>query len=148
MIDNEKRNSHVLLLVINECIQSHGSYSGQKCVVKVQNDFSLAYHFSGQDERYLWEQESSFPDSTIMDRTLCARIFNQCISSAWPLIFDPYRQFESYLQTLTSQQESNKAEGMNKQTHSSLSIEYENVPSSCILEACELDQTYSIDVPL
>ena len=80
-------------------------------MVKVQKDFSLAYHFSDQDERYLWEQESSFPDSTIMDRTLCARIFNQSISSAWPLIFDPYRQFESYLRALTIQEEVNKADG-------------------------------------
>ena len=80
-------------------------------MVMVQKDFSLAYHFSDEKERYLWQQESSFPDDTILDRSLCARIFNQCMSPTWPLIFDPYRQFESYLRALNMQQR-NSLEGM------------------------------------
>lgn len=73
-------------------------------MVKVQKEFSLTYHLSNENERYQWEQENSFPDATILDRSLCARVFSEYTSSGWPLVFDPYRQFDGYVRAFNLSQ--------------------------------------------
>lgn len=85
-------------------LQSYGAFFGLKQVVLVQRDFSVANHFSNRHERSLWEQDRSFPDDIIKERCLCTRALGHLGSSSWPLVFDPYRQFELYLRALNKSQ--------------------------------------------
>ena len=88
-----------------------GEISEQKQVIPVQKDFSMANEFSDKQERYLWEQESSFPDVSAMERCLCARALGQSDPTLWPVVFDPYHQFEAYVRALSRSQGDNSEEG-------------------------------------
>lgn len=103
---------YCVINVVDILSQTYGTYAGQKQVVRVQKDFSMATHFSDREERSLWEQESSFPDETIMERCLCTRALGNLDSSPWPVVFDPYHQFEAYLRALSKyQMEKSMGEG-------------------------------------
>ena len=66
-------------------------------MVRIQKDFSLADCLSEKEERSVWNQESTFPDESILDRYLSSRALCSLGSVAWPLVFDPYDQLEKYL---------------------------------------------------
>ncbi len=68
--------------------------------MRIQKNVSLASYLSGKDELSTWQQESTFPDETILERCLSSRAFCTFGSSSWPLVFDPYNQFETYLRAL------------------------------------------------
>lgn len=63
----------------------------------MQKDFSLAAFLSEKEERSMWNQESTFPDESILDRYLSSRALCVLGTAAWPLVFDPYDQLEKYL---------------------------------------------------
>lgn len=79
-------------------LKGHGA--GQRQVVRIQKDFSLTTHLSDKEERSIWQQESAFPDGSIMERCLSSRAFCSFSTTSWPLLFDPYAQFEAYLRML------------------------------------------------
>ena len=91
-------------------MQGYQVHAGQQQVVRIQKDFSVAAHLSEKAERAVWEPEDVFPDQALLDRCLSIRHYSRAGSSSWPLIFDPFSQFKSYLTALEGQ--SNTAEGM------------------------------------
>ncbi len=77
----------------------HG-VSGQHQVVRVQKDFSTQSVLATRSELSRWQWESVFPDEMTLQRCLAARLCCYHGSTHWPLIFDPYGQFLTYLSAL------------------------------------------------
>ena len=82
---------------LQSSISHRGMSSQQQQVVRTERDFSLQGLLSSQDETSLWQQETVFPNQTVLERCLAVRAC--CIHGAahWPLVFDPNNQFSKYL---------------------------------------------------
>ena len=95
---------------LQSSVTHHGMSGQQQQVVRIEKKFSLQELLSSPDERSLWEQESVFPDQTMLERCLAVRAC--CIhgTTHWPLVFDPNNQFCKYLQAVEARGPTKKEE--------------------------------------
>ena len=78
-------------------------------MVQVEKDFSLSDYLSDKAEQTKWLLEGTFQDGTIMDRCLSSRAVCTFSSALWPIVFDPFNQFEAYLRALEKSKEEKPA---------------------------------------
>ena len=121
--------------------QPHHGLSSQQQVVRIQKDFSSQNVLSSKDERAHWQQESIFPDHTTLERCLAARACCNHGTSHWPLIFDPNRQFQRYLEALEAQRLSGTSSNVSSEhrNESQNALDSKEDPTHTILRVSEVD---------
>lgn len=78
----------------------HSLSGGQQQVVRIERNFVVQNVLSDREERFLWQQEATFPDEVTLERCLAARTSCRDGSHQWPLVADPHEQFWKYLRAI------------------------------------------------